>query len=55
MIDTRIKTARAKIGDSGCDQKYIEVYSNRGYKFIGEIEGKGHVINASTIFALAYR
>lgn len=38
MIDTRIKTARAKIGDSGCDQKYIEVYSNRGYKFIGEIE-----------------
>jgi len=37
MIDTRIKTARAKIGDSGCEQKYIKTYPNRGYKFNGRL------------------
>jgi len=38
MIDTRIKAARAKIGDNGREQKYIKTYPKCGYKFIGEIE-----------------
>ena len=37
LIDNRIKSARAAIGDSGKTQRYIKTYPNRGYKFIGEI------------------
>jgi len=38
VIDNRIKSARAAIGDSGKDQRYIKTYPNRGYKFIGTIK-----------------
>jgi len=37
VIDNRIKSARAAIGDSGRDQRYIKTYPNRGYKFIGAL------------------
>jgi len=37
VIDNRIKSARAAIGDNGRDQRYIKTYPNRGYKFIGEV------------------
>ena len=37
VIDNRIRAARAAIGDTGRDQRYIKTYPNRGYKFIGEM------------------
>ena len=37
VIDNRIKSVRAAIGDSGRAQRFIKTYPNRGYKFIGEI------------------
>lgn len=38
LIDNRIKSARAAIGDDGKTQRYIKTYPNLGYKFIGEIK-----------------
>jgi len=37
VIDNRIRAARAAIGDTGKDQRYIKTYPNRGYKFIGKV------------------
>lgn len=37
VIDNRIKSARAAIGDNGRAQRFIKTYLNRGYKFIGEV------------------
>jgi len=37
VLDSRIKSVRAAIGDSGKAQRYIKTYPNLGYKFIGEV------------------
>jgi len=37
LIDNRIKSARAAIGDSGRDQRWIKTFPNLGYKFVGEV------------------
>jgi len=37
LIDNRIRAARAAIGDTGKEQRYIKTYPNRGYKFVGKV------------------
>lgn len=37
VIDSRIRAARAAIGDNGKDQDYIKTYPNKGYKFVKEV------------------
>jgi len=37
VIDNRIKSARAAIGDNGKAQRYIKTYPRQGYKFIGDV------------------
>ena len=47
VIDNRIKSVRAAIGDSGKSQRWIMTYPNLGYKFIGEVRPVHEDIKAS--------
>jgi len=43
VIDSRIRAARAALGDTGKRQRYIKTYPNRGYKFIRKVTASNDV------------
>ena len=51
VIDNRIKSARAAIGDNGKDQRYIKTYPNRGYKFIGKLSPADEIASPSELLS----
>ena len=48
-----IKRLRDALGDSAENPRFIETLSRRGYRFIGTVEGNGHVATAATLPAEA--
>ncbi|MEP3279905.1 MAG: alpha/beta fold hydrolase [Stappiaceae bacterium] len=46
-VSSTVKAARQAIGDDGKTQKYIRTLHGRGFRFVGEVTGKGEYTPAS--------
>ena len=42
VLNSRIKSARQAIGDSGRTQRFIRTVHRKGYRFVGEVSGAEH-------------